>query len=126
MFTMTYRRRPMPRRALLVTVVALLGSSLRPVAHATSDFPSRPLKLIVGYAPGGPADSIGRAIARELEVELKQPVVVENRAGAAGQIGLEAVTQSAPDGYTLGLLSNSTTNRPIRAVKFSASKKPFK
>jgi len=59
MFTMTYRRRPMPRRALLVTVVALLGSSLRPVAHATSDFPSRPLKLIVGYAPGGPADSAG-------------------------------------------------------------------
>lgn len=73
------------------------------------DFPNKPLKLLVGYAPGGPADSVGRAIAKELENELKQPVVVENRAGAAGTISLEALGQSAPDGYTLGLVSNSTT-----------------
>lgn len=83
------------------------------------DFPTKPLKLLVGYAAGGSADSIGRAIARELEVVLKQPVVVENRVGAAGTIALDALTHSAPDGYTLGLLSNSTTtslhyvNKPL-------------
>lgn len=82
-------------------------------------FPTKPLRLLVGYAAGGSADSIGRAIARELETVLKQPVVVENRVGAAGTIALDALTHSAPDGYTLGLLSNSTTtslhyvNKPL-------------
>ncbi|QJW85163.1 tripartite tricarboxylate transporter substrate binding protein [Ramlibacter terrae] len=83
------------------------------------EFPTKPLRLLVGYAPGGPSDAIARAIARELETELKQPVVVENKAGAAGIISLEALTQSPADGYTLGLLSNSTTtalhfgNKPL-------------
>lgn len=96
------------RRRILQTFIALLplfGSAV----HADPDFPKKPLKLLVGYAAGGPADSIGRAIAKELEPELKQPVVVENRAGAAGLIALDALTQSAPDGYTIALLSNSST-----------------
>lgn len=95
------------RRFWLVLFVLL---SLIP-AHAprAADFPSKPLRLLVGYAAGGSADSIGRAIARELEAVLGQPVVVENRVGAAGTIALDALTHSAPDGYTLGLLSNSTT-----------------
>jgi tripartite-type tricarboxylate transporter receptor subunit TctC len=90
---------------------AALAVTLLPfvTAQAAPDFPAKPLKLMVGYAPGGPADSIGRAIAKELEAELKQPVAVENRAGAAGLIALDALTQSTPDGYTLGLLSNSST-----------------
>lgn len=78
-------------------------------AYAAEEFPSRPVKLLVGYAPGGPADAIGRAIAKALEVELKQPLVVENKAGAAGLIALDGLTQSQPDGYTVGLLSNSST-----------------
>lgn len=96
------------RRAILRASMALLVLPFGAV-HAVSDFPNKPLRLLVGYAPGGPADAIGRAIAKELETELKQPVIVENRAGAAGLIALEALTQSAPDGYTLGLLSNSST-----------------
>lgn len=90
---------------LISAVVALAG----PATAIAQAYPAKPLKLIVGYAPGGPADSIGRAIAKEMEAELKQAVVVENRAGAAGTLGLDALTQSAPDGYTLGLLSNSST-----------------
>lgn len=83
--------------------------SLASLSVLAQEFPSRSLKLLVGFAPGGPADSIGRAIARELEAVLRQPVVVENRAGAAGVLALDALTQSPPDGYSLGLLSNSTT-----------------
>ena len=106
------------RRAFLGLLFALAFLSFG-VSHAASDFPKRPLKLLVGYAPGGPADSIGRAIAKALEAELKQPVIVENRTGAAGLIALESLTQSAPDGYTIGLLSNSSTtalhfsNKPL-------------
>lgn len=97
-------------QALIVALAAgisLLG--LSGAAHA-QPYPSKPLKLIVGFAAGGPADGIGRAIGKALEEELKQPVVVENRAGAAGQLGLQAVTASPPDGYTIGLLANTTTN----------------
>jgi len=96
------------RRALLAALLVLSGA-IHSTVEAANEFPTKPLKLLVGYAPGGPADAIGRAIAKELEPELKQPVVVENRAGAAGLIALDAVTQSAPDGYTIGLLSNSST-----------------
>lgn len=72
-------------------------------------FPQRPLKLIVGFAAGGPADGIARSLAKDLEVELKQPVVVENRPGAAGVVSLDAITNSPPDGHTLLLLANTTT-----------------
>lgn len=96
------------RRVWLLLAAVLLTWGC-PSSAAAADFPARPLKLIVGYAPGGPADAIGRAIGRALEAELKQPVVIDNRGGAAGTIGLDALTASPPDGYTLGLLSNSTT-----------------
>lgn len=88
--------------------LALLISMFHGMTWA-ADYPTKPLKLLVGYAPGGSMDSVGRAIALELEKELKQPVVVENRAGAAGFIAMEAITQSPPDGYTIGVLSNSST-----------------
>lgn len=97
------------RGFLVRAMVVISGLCLMSTAPSAAEFPSKPLKLIVGYAPGGPADAIGRAIAKELEPELKQSVAVENRAGAAGLIALDALTQSAPDGYTLGLLSNSST-----------------
>ena len=73
-------------------------------------YPSKPIRLISGFAAGGPSDAIARSIAKALGDELKQPVVVENRGGVAGLLGLEAVTNAAPDGYTIGLLANTTTN----------------
>jgi tripartite-type tricarboxylate transporter receptor subunit TctC len=80
-------------------------------AHAQSDaYPVKPLKLIAGFAAGGSSDLITRAIAQSLGDQLGKSVVVENRAGAAGLIGLDAVTLAPPDGYTIGILANTTIN----------------
>ncbi|MDO9437112.1 tripartite tricarboxylate transporter substrate binding protein [Hydrogenophaga sp.] len=80
-------------------------------AHAQGDaYPVKPIKLISGFAAGGSSDLITRAIAQSLGDQLGKSVVVENRAGAAGLIGLDAVTQAPPDGYTIGILANTTIN----------------
>ena len=71
-----------------------------PHAHA-AEYPTRPIKLIVPYAAGGPTDVLGRMVGEYLGRDLKQPVVVENKAGAQGAIGAEAAARSEPDGYTL-------------------------
>lgn len=92
------------RRFLAAAACAVASPSL--FAQA---WPQRPLRLLVGFAAGGPADGIARAFAKDLEADLKQPVVVENRPGAAGIVSLDAITNSPPDGYTLLLLANTTT-----------------
>ena len=80
-------------------------------AHAQGDaYPVKPIKLISGFAAGGSSDLITRAIAQSLGEQLGKSVVVDNRAGAAGLIGLDAVTQAPPDGYTIGILANTTIN----------------
>jgi tripartite-type tricarboxylate transporter receptor subunit TctC len=68
--------------------------------HA-ADYPTRPIKLVVPYAAGGPTDVLVRMVGDYLSRDLKQTVVVENKAGAQGAIGAEAVARSEPDGYTL-------------------------
>jgi tripartite-type tricarboxylate transporter receptor subunit TctC len=72
-------------------------------AAAAQTYPSKPLRWIVPFPPGGPTDTFSRATAQKLAEILKQPVVVENRAGAGAAIGMEALAKSAPDGYTIGL-----------------------
>jgi tripartite-type tricarboxylate transporter receptor subunit TctC len=84
-------------KSLVVAALALLLAS--PVA--AQDYPSRPVKIVVSYAPGGSNDVVARVIAPELQKELGQSFVVENRAGASGTIGADAVAKSPPDGYTL-------------------------
>lgn len=83
-------------------LLLVLGLSLS--AHcAAQAYPSKPLRWIVPFPPGGPTDTFSRAAAQKLSDLFKQPVVVENRAGAGAAIGMEALAKSAPDGYTIGL-----------------------
>ena len=94
---------------LIALVVAVLGLALPSIpSTAQPAFPNRPLKLIVGFAPGGSTDIIGRIVAQRLSERLGQSVVVENRAGAGGTIGADATAKAPPDGYTLTLGTTST------------------
>ena len=91
-----------------ICIGALAGSAL------ADTYPSRPIKMIVPFGAGGPADVFARVLADHLSQSLKQTVVVENRPGAGSIIGTEAVRQSAPDGYTLLVMSNThTTNESL-------------
>jgi tripartite-type tricarboxylate transporter receptor subunit TctC len=85
------------RRTLL-----LAGAAAALPAFAQSPYPTRPIRMIVPYPPGGTADAIARALGERLSVQMGQQVVVENKSGASGTIGIDAVAKAAPDGYTLG------------------------
>src|SRR5881275_183120 len=84
-------------------------------ATATAqDYPSRPVKLLVPFAAGGPADVYARFLAQRLQEAMGQPFVVENRPGGGAVLGTDAVAKSAPDGYTLLVMSNThTTNESL-------------
>ncbi|WP_158295451.1 Bug family tripartite tricarboxylate transporter substrate binding protein [Crenalkalicoccus roseus] len=92
------------RRALLAAAATALAA---PRPHAEEVWPSRPVRIVIPFAPGGPIDTIGRLLAEHLRERLGQPFVVENRSGAGGSIGLRAVVQSPPDGTSLVLTSSS-------------------
>jgi tripartite-type tricarboxylate transporter receptor subunit TctC len=100
------------RSALRRAATAMLGGAFLALsalgAHA-QDYPTRPIRIIVPFAPGGSADVFGRAIAQRLQETLGQNVIVDNRPGAGSVIGTDAVAKSAPDGYTLLLMSNTHT-----------------
>src|SRR5262249_47686128 len=86
---------------------------------AAQQYPVKPVKLIVPFAPGGGSDVIGRYIAQKLSAAFAQQVVVENKAGAGGLIGVEAGLRSPPDGYTLTLIPSSYTAYPsLYKLKF--------
>jgi len=97
--TSSHSQLTLSRRRLLGAAAA--AACWPHMALAQPDWPSRPIRLVVPYAPGGSSDTLGRLIARQLQDSLKVPVVVENRAGAGGLIGSQQVAKAAPDGYTL-------------------------
>ena len=83
----------------VVVLPVVLGSTVEA-------YPDKPIKMMIGYAPGSSTDIVGRMIANDLSLALKQPVIVENRGGAAGSLAADAVAKSAPDGYTILFAQN--------------------
>ncbi len=106
-------------------VVAALGLTTV-IAHAADgDYPNRPVRMVVPFAPGGASDFVGRIIQPALAEQLKQQVVVDNRAGAAGNIGVEVAARATPDGYnfllgnvgTMAINPNVFTKFPVRPLR---------
>jgi tripartite-type tricarboxylate transporter receptor subunit TctC len=97
------------RRAALTGLAALPLAGLSNLRAQTVDFPDRPLRLVVGFPPGGPNDLLARVVAPGIGERLKRSVVVENRAGANGEIAAASVAKTAPDGSVFMLASNGST-----------------
>jgi tripartite-type tricarboxylate transporter receptor subunit TctC len=91
---------------LFLMASILVGSPLQ--AYAQSDYPNKPIRLIIGFPAGGSTDIVGRVVAQKLSERLGQAIVVENRGGAGGTIGTDAAAKAAPDCYTLTLGTTST------------------
>ncbi|WP_454744028.1 tripartite tricarboxylate transporter substrate-binding protein [Cupriavidus necator] len=116
------------RRAACLYAVSALGLASLPVRSQPA-FPARPIRLIVPFAVGGSTDLIARVIAEALRKEFGQAVIVENRTGAAGMIGTEAIATAAPDGYSIGIGTDSTWMvNPLfsgKAAKANERLRPF-
>jgi len=101
------------RRILIL--LALFSTTLL----AQEPYPSRPIRFILPFPPGGPTDILGRLISDRLSAQLGQPVVTENRGGAGGNVGAEAAAKSSPDGYTIVLVAPSLAISPTLYAKLN-------
>ncbi|HVO87815.1 MAG TPA: tripartite tricarboxylate transporter substrate-binding protein, partial [Casimicrobiaceae bacterium] len=96
----------------LALAAVTIGAS---TAHAEDAYPTKPIRLVVPFAPGGSNDVIARALSEAMRQKLGQPVIIDNRGGGGSTLGTDLVVKSAPDGYTLLFVSSSlTTNAAIK------------
>jgi len=102
------------RRNILAATVLAVGAG---TGSAQPAYPNRPIKLLLGFAAGGPLDTYTRVLAQDMAVTLGQPVVVENRPGASGQIATDATALAEPDGYTLMSTASTFIVNPILMKK---------
>src|SRR4051812_13730912 len=93
----------MSSRRLLLHAAAAIVVACSTVSAFAQVYPDKAVKIVVPFAAGGPTDVVARVIAEGLSEELKQPFIVENRAGAGGAIGTDVLAKAKPDGYTLGV-----------------------
>src|SRR5215475_7607550 len=106
----------LPRRTFLHLAIGAAALPVLPRLARAQSYPSRPVRLIVGFPPGGVADILARLIGQWLSERLGQPFVIENRPGAGGNIATEAVIRASPDGYTLLMVSiPHAINAPLSA-----------
>jgi len=101
-------------KRLLATAIVLAIASLAGSAFGQG-YPAKPIRLVVGFAPGGAADTVARALGEELGRALGQPIVVENRAGAGSSIAAENVAHSPPYGYSVLIASPSSISESTRS-----------
>src|SRR5215510_1123486 len=99
-------------RYLIFVAAAFAG-----IAQAQSEYPNRPIKMVVGFAAGGISDVLGRAVAAKMSTTIGQPVIVENKPGAGTTIAGDAVAKAAPDGYTIWL--QDITSHAINASLYT-------
>ena len=105
------------RRHIVLASIAACASALLPTLSTAQDYPNRPIRLIVPWSPGGGTDVLARIIAAKLSENLKQQVVVENKAGASSLIGMTALAAAAPDGYTFALATSNLASNPYLYAK---------
>lgn len=118
--------RPIRIHAIRILLFAFAAAPLAAFSAQPADFPTRPIRMVIPFAPGGATDIIARVLEPRLSKQLGQQIVIDNRTGAAGNIAVELVSQAQPDGYTL-LVGNISTNsiNPIlfaKATKVNALK----
>ena len=98
-----------------------VAATLVAAAASAQSYPTTPVKLVVGFPAGGPADIFGRTFAQALSAGLAQPVIVENKSGVGGVLGIDSVAKSLPDGYTLGFNNQGS----VAMAPYALSKMPF-
>ena len=109
---MTMRPASIGVRGLLVALITLVMLAGVAAPAAAQGYPTKPIRLIVGYSPGGAVDIIARALGQQLQAALGQPVVVDNKPGAGTNIANRALIDSTPDGHTLMLAANAIAANP--------------
>src|SRR5438046_4800596 len=105
-----------------IAVLALAAAQcLLPGTALAQPYPSRPVRLVVGFPAGGPADIFGRSFAQGLSAGLGQTVIVENKSGVGGVLGIDMVAKASPDGYTLGFNNQGS----VAMAPYALTKMPF-